>query len=108
LISVHRNKQLWGEDADEFKPERFEAENFKKIHPYAYLPFAKGPRICIGYKYAMKSQKVILVHFLRRFTLSTTLKLSEVAFELKLLAKVAPGYSVSLQPRHFVSKRTDV
>jgi cytochrome P450 family 313 len=39
IYKIHRSKELWGEDANEFKPERFEKEKFKSIHPYAFIPF---------------------------------------------------------------------
>jgi len=42
---VHHNKQVWGEDADEFKPERFMHGN---PIPWGYMPFGKRPRDCIG------------------------------------------------------------
>ena len=49
MYSVHsmqRRKDLYGEDADEFKPERWET-----LRPgWEYLPFNGGPRICIGRK----------------------------------------------------------
>jgi cytochrome P450 len=38
-FTVQRNKKYWGEDAGYFRPERFEPQNFEKIHPYAYIPF---------------------------------------------------------------------
>jgi cytochrome P450 len=41
---IHRRKDLWGEDADEFRPERW---NGRKSG-WEYLPFNGGPRICIG------------------------------------------------------------
>jgi cytochrome P450 len=104
ILHIHRNKRFWGEDADEFKPERFETESYKKMHPYAYLPFSKGSRICIGYKYAERSLKVTLAHFFRCFTVSTTMKLSDVVFEYMFSSKIAQGYNVSLQPRSFLSK----
>lgn len=44
LYSMHRRKDLYGEDAEEFKPERWET-----LRPgWEYLPFNGGPRICIG------------------------------------------------------------
>lgn len=39
IFEIQRNKKYWGEDADKFRPERFEKEEFKKVHPYAFLPF---------------------------------------------------------------------
>jgi cytochrome P450 len=95
---------LWGDDADEFKPERFKKENIQNVHPYAYLPFSKGPRNCIGYKYAEKSLKVVLAYLLRRFVISTHTKISEVEFEFGVTAKMAKGCNVSLSPRIFKSE----
>ncbi len=44
LYTMHRRKDFYGEDADEFKPERWE-----KLRPgWEYLPFNGGPRICLG------------------------------------------------------------
>lgn len=41
---MHRRKDFYGDDAEEFKPERWE-----KLRPgWEYLPFNGGPRVCIG------------------------------------------------------------
>lgn len=104
FIHIHRNKDIWGQDADEFKPERFTKENFEKIHPFAYSPFSRGPRNCVGYKYAMMSMKVILAHLYRNFKFSTTLKLEDITFEYMIMMKVIPGYFVSVEKRNFVHK----
>ena len=50
-ILMHRRKDLWGEDADDFKPERWLDE--KRVmeltkDPFRFLPFNAGPRICLG------------------------------------------------------------
>jgi cytochrome P450 len=41
---MHRRLDIWGEDADAFRPERWEG---RKIG-WEYLPFNGGPRICLG------------------------------------------------------------
>jgi cytochrome P450 len=42
---LHRNKSVWGEDATEFRPERFLPG---ATLPWGYIPFSKRPRDCIG------------------------------------------------------------
>lgn len=51
---MHRMNKLYGEDADKFRPERWDpdvknAVNLKNIG-WGYLPFGGGPRICLGRK----------------------------------------------------------
>ena len=46
LFAMHRRKDYYGEDAEEFRPERWET-----LRPgWEYLPFNGGPRICLGRK----------------------------------------------------------
>jgi cytochrome P450 len=43
-FSMHRRKDVYGPDADECRPERWET-----LRPgWAYVPFSGGPRICLG------------------------------------------------------------
>ena len=50
LYTMHRRKDLYGEDAEKFKPERWLDQGEKKglRVGWEYLPFNGGPRICIG------------------------------------------------------------
>ncbi|KAF8743261.1 cytochrome p450, partial [Rhizoctonia solani] len=44
-------KDIWGDDAEEFKPGRWLAEDPQKVHitnPFAFIPFNGGPRMCLG------------------------------------------------------------
>jgi cytochrome P450 len=55
LVSVyglHRNPAYW-EAPDEFRPERFAAENHERLVKNAYIPFGAGQRICIGQQFAL-------------------------------------------------------
>jgi len=46
---MHRRKDIFGEDAEEFRPERW-GENLRP--GWAYLPFNGGPRACLGREYS--------------------------------------------------------
>ena len=46
---MHRSKAIYGEDADEFRPERCEGPELKSIG-FGFMPFHGGPRTCLGSK----------------------------------------------------------
>lgn len=47
LTGIHRDPEYY-ERPNEFYPDHFSDENIKQRHPFAYMPFGKGPRECIG------------------------------------------------------------
>lgn len=56
VFSMHRRKDIFGEDADEFMPERWEG-----LRPgWGYLPFNGGPRICLGMQFALNEVGYVL------------------------------------------------
>ncbi|XP_028776373.1 cytochrome P450 714A1-like [Neltuma alba] len=73
ITAMHRDREIWGEDADEFKPERFErgvSEACK--YPQAYLPFGLGSRICAGQNFAIIEAKIALILLLANFRFSVS------------------------------------
>ncbi|KFY22430.1 hypothetical protein V493_06615 [Pseudogymnoascus sp. VKM F-4281 (FW-2241)] len=63
LYAMHRRKDLYGEDADEYKPERW--ENLRV--GWGYLPFNGGPRICVGQQFALTEAGYTLVRLVQEF-----------------------------------------
>jgi cytochrome P450 family 313 len=98
-LIIHRSKKIWGEDAELFRPERFEKESIQKIHPYAFLPFSKGPRMCLGWRYAMLLMKIQLANILLKYEVDTSLKLSELEFQFSITMNICQGYKISLKER---------
>lgn len=47
-FAIHRDKKIWGPDADSFSPDRFLPEHCAARHPCAFIPFSFGARNCIG------------------------------------------------------------
>ena len=66
--TIHRHPDYW-ENPDEFRPERFNAENEPNIPRYAYFPFGGGPRICIGNAFAMMEAQLILATVAQHYSL---------------------------------------
>ncbi|KAF2121809.1 cytochrome P450 52A12 [Lophiotrema nucula] len=60
---MHRRKDLWGEDADDFRPERWDGRR----SGWEYLPFNGGPRICIGQQFALTEAGYVITRLLQRF-----------------------------------------
>ncbi|KAF9033991.1 cytochrome P450 [Hymenopellis radicata] len=70
VMVMHRRKDLWGPDADEFDPDRFLDERNKKYfvpNPFIFLPFNAGPRICIGQQFAFNEMSFMLVRLMQNF-----------------------------------------
>eukprot|EP00775_Hariotina_reticulata_P011447 gene11447-11593_t len=65
----HMDSQVWGPDVAQYRPERWleEGNPAQHISPYSYMPFSRGPRDCIGSKFALLEAKTILSMIYRQF-----------------------------------------
>ncbi|KAF7290450.1 hypothetical protein HMN09_01303300 [Mycena chlorophos] len=70
VMLMHQRKDLWGDDAEEFDPDRFLDERAQKFisNPFQFLPFNAGPRICIGQQFAYNEMSFVLVRLLQTFS----------------------------------------
>ncbi|KAF7293313.1 Cytochrome P450 monooxygenase [Mycena chlorophos] len=71
VFMMHRRKDLWGPDAEEFDPDRFLDDRVKQYllkNAFQFLPFNAGPRICLGQQFAYNEMSFMLVRLLQSFT----------------------------------------
>jgi len=66
---LHRHPAFWSEP-EEFRPERFAGADAEERHRFSYIPFAVGPRHCIGENIAMFEMLVHVQTMSRRFALT--------------------------------------
>uniref|UniRef100_A0A182S4W1 Cytochrome P450 n=1 Tax=Anopheles funestus TaxID=62324 RepID=A0A182S4W1_ANOFN len=99
LFALHRRRGFWGDDADQFDPDRFLPERSMDRPSVAYMPFNTGSRNCLGSRYAMLSMKVIMTMILRTFQLRTTMTMKEMKFRFDIALKQEHGYLIELERR---------
>ena len=66
---LHRDKSVWGPQAEVFNPDNFAPERETKMPPHAFKPFGNGQRACIGRQFAMTEATLVIGMILQRFRL---------------------------------------
>jgi cytochrome P450 len=66
---VHRDPR-WYDDPESFRPERWADGLIRRLPRHAYFPFGGGPRICIGYHFAMMEAILVLSAVTRQWHFS--------------------------------------
>ncbi|OLN87311.1 Bifunctional P-450:NADPH-P450 reductase 3 [Colletotrichum chlorophyti] len=70
LTKTHFDPKVFGDDADEFKPERMLDENFNRLmreFPNCWSPFGTGMRACIGRAFAWQELVLALALLMQNF-----------------------------------------
>jgi cytochrome P450 len=99
MFNLHRRKDIWGEDANQFNPDRFLPENVTKRPPNSFLPFSAGLRDCIGKEYAMFAMRIMIVTLLREYKLSADLKTDELTYKADITLKICQDVLMNVQKR---------
>ena len=99
---LHRREDLWP------RPLEFDYRRWlrdpktglkpKLVHPFAYLPFAAGPRNCIGQNFALLEAKIMLSMFLQRCRL-TLLPGQKIVPDVKITMRTKYGLWANLSAR---------
>ncbi|KAJ3566102.1 hypothetical protein NP233_g7217 [Leucocoprinus birnbaumii] len=82
ILAINRSEQIWGPDAREFKPERWEsppeaASGIPGVWGHM-LTFLGGPRACIGFRFSLVEMKVLLFTLIRAFEFEPAVPVHDV------------------------------
>ncbi|KAK6260788.1 hypothetical protein SCA6_015262 [Theobroma cacao] len=99
--AMGRMKFIWGDDAEEFRPERWLDEDgmFQPESPFKFTAFQAGPRICLGKEFAYRQMKIfsaVLVHY---FVFKLSDENKSVTYRTMITLHVDGGLHVRAFPR---------
>jgi len=96
--SLHRNEEYW-ENPEQFDPDRFLPENKKNHHRFAFIPFAAGPRQCIGMEFSLIQQKLFTIRLLQKYRVVAPKTKPLTSLENRPLMNTSLNLCISLHPR---------
>jgi len=67
VSGIHRDDRYYP-NPDQFNPDNFSKEARQARNPFTFIGFGKGPRACLGMRFAMLESKVALLEILHNFT----------------------------------------
>lgn len=63
--TIHHSTSIWGDDADEYRPERWNKDVLTERQRKAFIPFSHGPRACVGQNVAVMELAVFVACIFR-------------------------------------------
>lgn len=63
---MHRRKEIYGEDANDFRPERWMTGELSEVGS-GFMPFHSGPRICLGKDFAFTEASYAIARFVQAY-----------------------------------------
>lgn len=96
LNSLHRDPKVYGEDADEFRPERMLDEHFNKLPKNSWKPFGNGVRGCIGRPFAWQEALLMTALLIQNFNFT----MANPSYDLRI------KQTLTIKPKDFQMKAT--
>ncbi|EDV94817.1 probable cytochrome P450 313b1 [Drosophila grimshawi] len=78
IYNMQRDERVWGPLAKTYNPDAHFGADAPAHHAFAFVPFTKGLRMCIGYRYAQLLMKVLLAKIFRSYRIRTDARLEQL------------------------------
>ena len=102
LYANHRDPEIWGEDVEEFRPERFlSPDETTVVRHEALIPFSIGRRVCLGETLARDTLFLFAANLAQNFEVTVKIGQQEPPLEIKRTLTLAPVSStVAMKERN--------
>jgi cytochrome P450 len=98
FLLMHRHPDFWP-DPERFDPERFSPQNAASRPKHAYIPFASGPRHCIGKHFALTELTVFVALLAQRFRIRRPAGAPPREYEQLITLRPKHGVQLHLERR---------
>ena len=89
---THRLPEFWP-DPERFNPDRFALDRIQERPRFAYVPFAAGPRLCMGRNFALMEGTFVIAMVAQRYRLKLV---PGHPIEMKTMATMRPRHGVRM------------
>ncbi|KAL5571498.1 hypothetical protein UlMin_021095, partial [Ulmus minor] len=102
--AMGRMEFLWGEDAEQYRPDRWLNEDgtFQPESPFKFTAFQAGPRICLGREFAYRQLKIFAAVLLSCFVFKLSDEKKVVNYRTMINLHIDEGLEVRVFNRHRV------
>lgn len=98
--AMGRMPYIWGDDAEQFKPERWLKNGvFQPESPFKFIAFNAGPRICLGKDFAYRQMKIVSAALVQSFKFRLSDDTKNVTYKTMLTLYIDGGLHISAIPR---------
>ncbi|KAK9063233.1 hypothetical protein SSX86_017103 [Deinandra increscens subsp. villosa] len=95
-----RMTYIWGEDAEEFRPERWLHDGvFQPESPFKFTAFQGGPRICLGKDFAYRQMKIMAAFLVFFFKFQLVDESKEATYRTTITLQMDKGLFLYAFPR---------
>ncbi|CAO2830529.1 unnamed protein product [Amaranthus hypochondriacus] len=97
LYAMERMKTIWGDDCNEFKPERWITEQGKIRHEpsYKFFVFNARPRTCLGKEMAFTQMKLVAAALIQNYVIQP-IELHRVVPNASIFLRMKYGFKVRI------------